>query len=221
MKIDLPLSQLAPLRDLLSQQPLLAFAIGAIAMATLGSAVGRRAPRLGGLFRLGGNLGLAAVLILTVLQVSRISPGFDLAMPRIGLRAQSVVGEETRVRLSRDGHFWIAAEINGSPHRFLVDTGATLTAISPEAARDGAVEPARMRVPVSIRTANGSAPGQLATIGELRAGNIVARDLDAIVAPSLGGMNVLGMNFLTRLKSWRVEDGTLIMVPHHPQEPTG
>jgi aspartyl protease family protein len=28
------------------------------------------------------------------------------------------------------------------------------------------------------------------------------------------------MNFLSRLKSWRVEDGDLILVPHHPQEQT-
>lgn len=218
MEIEALVSELARLRDLLAQQPLLALAIGAIAVATLGTMLGRSAPRLGGLFRLGGNLGLAAVLIMTVLQVSRISPGFDLAMPHMGLPAQSVAGGETRVPLSRDGHFWIAAEINGSTHRFLIDTGATVTAISPEVARAGLVEPRRMRMPVSVRTANGSAPGQLATIGELRAGNIVARDLDAIIAPSMGGMNVLGMNFLTRLESWRVEDGTLILVPHHPQD---
>jgi aspartyl protease family protein len=30
-------------------------------------------------------------------------------------------------------------------------------------------------------------------------------------------MEVLGMNFLSKLKSWRVEGRTLVMVPHHPQ----
>jgi aspartyl protease family protein len=25
------------------------------------------------------------------------------------------------------------------------------------------------------------------------------------------------MNFLSKLQSWRVENGTLILVPHHPQ----
>jgi len=32
-----------------------------------------------------------------------------------------------------------------------------------------------------------------------------------------GGLDVLGMNFLSRLESWRVEGQTLILVPHHPQ----
>ena len=57
----------------------------------------------------------------------------------------------------------------------------------------------------------------VAQVGELRFGNIVARDLDAVVAPGLGEANVLGMNLLSRLASWRVEGRTLILVPNHPQ----
>ena len=45
-----------------------------------------------------------------------------------------------------------------------------------------------------------------------------SRGIDAIIAPNLGPTNVIGMNLLTRLASWRVEDGTLILVPHHPQD---
>jgi aspartyl protease family protein len=40
---------------------------------------------------------------------------------------------------------------------------------------------------------------RLATIETLAFGNVVARDLDAVIAPGIGGMNVLGMNFLSRL----------------------
>jgi len=31
------------------------------------------------------------------------------------------------------------------------------------------------------------------------------------VSPAFGTVNVLGMNFLGKLKSWRVEDGTMIL----------
>ena len=71
-----------------------------------------------------------------------------------------------------------------------------------------------------MRTANGAIRAELATIGELRLGNIVARDLDAVVAPGLGETNVIGMNLLSRLKSWRVEDKILILVPNNPQQAT-
>ena len=57
-------------------------------------------------------------------------------------------------------------------------------------------------------------PNTRATMQELRAGNILARDLDVVIAPGLNGINVLGMNFLSRLQGWRVEDGTLIC-PYH------
>lgn len=202
----------------LAQSPLLAAALIAMVVAALGSLLGRALPRTGRVLRLGGNLSLFAVMILAVVQVTRFAhPSFDLALPQLGLPEQRVEGAETRVRMSSDGHFWIAAEVNGMPQRFLVDTGATLTAVSEEFAARTGIEPNRSRMPVQLRTASGSIPARLATIDELAFGNIVARDLDAVIAPGLGAMNVLGMNFLSRLKGWRVEDGVLILVPHHPQ----
>ena len=96
---------------------------------------------------------------------------------------------------------------------FLIDTGATLTALSTAAAAAGRVEPIPYRQPVIMRTANGNAPAQLATIDILEAGSVTARDLDVVVSPAIGNVNVLGMNFLSRLDSWRVEDDVLILVP--------
>jgi aspartyl protease family protein len=68
-----------------------------------------------------------------------------------------------------------------------------------------------------MQTANGSVTAQLTTIDEFRFGNVAARGIDAIIAPGLGPTNVIGMNVLSRLASWRVEGQTLILVPHHPQ----
>ena len=70
-----------------------------------------------------------------------------------------------------------------------------------------------------MQTANGAVAAELTTIDELRFGNVAARGLDAVIAPGLGPTNVLGMNLLTRLASWRVEGDTMILVPHHPQAP--
>ena len=47
------------------------------------------------------------------------------------------------------------------------------------------------------------------------AGNVLARDTSAVIAPDLGGTNVLGMNFLSRLASWRVEGRILVLTPKH------
>ena len=212
-RLDVP-----PLLEGIAQSPLLAAALLAMLVVLVGSLLGRALPGLGRFLRFAGNLGLAAVLALTTLQIVRFAnPAFELALPQLGLPEQRVEGAETHVPMSADGHFWVKASVNGEPRRFLVDTGATLTAVSEELAGTSGVDPQPSRMPVQMRTANGVMPGRLATIDELAFGNIVARDLDAVVAPGMGGMNVLGMNFLSRLKGWRVEDGVLILLPHNPQ----
>jgi aspartyl protease family protein len=206
--------------DFLVQQPLLALAIVSIFVATLGGMLRRVSPLFGGLVRGVGNLGLVGALLLTIAQVTRFTTGSDFALPQIGMPDQSVEGGETRVAMERDGHFWLKATVNGAERRFLVDTGATLTAISPETAAVAQLKEKPFSQAVMMRTANGTVQAQLTTIDELRFGNVVARDLDAVVAPGLGNANVIGMNLLSRLASWRVEGRTLILVPHHPQEVT-
>ena len=202
----------------LSQSPLLAVAVVAIVLAMTGSLIGGASPRTGRFMRAGANLALFAVVGMTVLQVARLSnPGLDLALPQIGLPAQRIAGGETRVPLARDGHYWIKAMVNGKPRRFLVDTGATLTAVSQDFAQASGIRPSPERMPVQLRTANGAISAQLATIDSFAFGNIVARDMDAVIVPGMDGMNVLGMNFLSRLKGWRVEEGELVLEPHHPQ----
>jgi aspartyl protease family protein len=150
--------------------------------------------------------------------VARFTSGNDLALPQLGMPEQRVEGRETRIAMSDDGHFWLQARINGQPRRFLVDTGATLTALSENTAIETGVPQSPMHRSLLMRTANGTVEAELATIAELRFGNIVARDLDAVVAPGLGDTNVIGMNLLSRLASWRVEGRTLILVPNHPQD---
>lgn len=203
--------------DLLAGQPLLALAVLALVVSILGGIIRPGLPMLGGFLRGIGNLGLLAALLLTVAQVTRLTTGADFGIPQLGLSSQRVEGSETHVPMGPDGHFWITATINGVEKRFLVDTGATLTAISPDTANAAGVEPLAIRRTVAMRTANGTVAAELASIGELRFGNVVARELDAVVAPGLGDQNVIGMNLLSRLASWRVEGRTLILVPNHPQ----
>src|SRR5690606_2070516 len=201
----------------LPKSGLLMAAVAAVLAGAAGSLIIRRSPALGRLLRVGSTLALSAILVLVVLQLSRMDPRFEMAVPELGLPEQVVEGGETRVPLAPDGHYWLRATVNGVPARFLVDTGATLTAVSTETAAAAGLNPRSGAIPIRMQTANGTVTADLATIEELRFGNLAARGLDVVIAPNIGPNNVLGMNLLSRLSSWRVEEGTLILVPNHPQ----
>lgn len=197
---------------------LLMAAMGAMLLGLIGTMVSARVPLLGRAMRMMSTLGLMGVFLLVVLQLSRLDPRFAMAVPEIGLPEQVVEGVETRVPLAADGHYWIRAKVNGQDANFLVDTGATLTAISSDTAERIGLEPRAGALPVRMQTANGAVSAQMTSIGELRFGNVAAHGLDAIIAPGLGNTNVIGMNLLSRLATVRIESGVLVLVPNHPQQ---
>lgn len=196
---------------------LLMLALVALVLGWVGALMVRRRLALGRVLRGGSTLVLAGILVTVILQLSRFDPRLDVAVPQLGLPQQVVEGGETRIPLASDGHFWLRAELNGVPANFLVDTGATLTAVSSGLAAEAGLQPRRGGLPVSIGTANGPVAAQLATAQEIRFGNVAARGLDVVIAPTLGETNVVGMNLLSRLASWRVEGQTMILVPGEPQ----
>jgi aspartyl protease family protein len=163
------------------------------------------------------SFGLLAFFIFVLLAQAPYQPELSRLTDKLGLDDQKVSGKELRVSMAQDGHFWVVASINGVKRRMLIDSGATVTALSPSTAREARIETGTGFAPVVLRTANGSAAAQIGRVDEIRVGNIVARNLRIVSSPGLGDLDVLGMNFLSKLQSWRVEGRTLILVPHHPQ----
>ena len=192
------------------------FALYALGAAVIIMAL-QRIPVIGRLIRVVFSLGLLAFLIFVVLQQAPYQPELARLTQSLGLDDQQVAGKELRVRMSPDGHFWALASVNGIQRRMLIDSGATVTAVSSQTAREAKIDAGTGIAPVVLRTANGAARAETGSIDELRVGNIVARNLKVVTSPGLGNLDVLGMNFLSKLESWRVEGRTLILVPHHPQ----
>jgi len=180
----------------------------------------QRIPVIGRLVRFAISLGLLAFLIFVVLQQAPYQPELSRLTSSLGLDDQQVSGKELHVKMAPDGHFWVLASINGVKRRMLIDSGATVTALSEQTADAARVKTGTNIAPVMLRTANGIAAARTGSIDELKVGNIVARNLKIVTAPGLGELDVLGMNFLTRLQSWRVESNTLVLVPHHAQGST-
>lgn len=126
---------------------------------------------------------------------------------------QRVSGSAVRLRMGSDGHFWANVMVNNVPVHMLVDSGATETSLSLDTAKAAGLDLDQTPIPVQVMTANGQVLARSSSIHRLTVGPIVATDLRVYVAEEFGTTDVLGMNFLSRLKSWRVENGWLILEP--------
>ena len=119
-------------------------------------------------------------------------------------------GSEVRIPLADDGHFWAEAMVNGHMSRFLIDSGASVTTLSHETARNAGVSdngPHNF-----VDTANGATTMIEATADKLELGPITRTDFPVDINDR-DQTNVLGMNFLSSLSSWRVEGNYLILHP--------
>ena len=131
------------------------------------------------------------------------------------LRAEALgtpiqAGDELRIPMAEGGHFWVSARINEQEARFLVDSGATVTTLSGDTAEQAGVE-ADMRI-ATVKTANGEVRMRVGTADRFAVGSIVRTDFTVHINDR-DHENVLGMNFLSKLDSWRVEGNYLVLKP--------
>lgn len=158
---------------------------------------------------------IVAILYVAFSNRERITELAGTMGEQLGVAEQSVEGDTVRIRQSVDGHFWAVAQLNGVERRMLIDSGATSTAISEATARAIGVTPRRVP-PVMLSTANGTIQAARGRIETVRIGSLETRDLSVVISPTFGELDVVGMNFLSRLGSWRVVRGTLVLEAEKP-----
>jgi aspartyl protease family protein len=109
------------------------------------------------------------------------------------------------------GHFEVDVRVDGRRIAFMVDTGASQIALrESDAARLG-FHPTPRDYSLKIGTANGVTNAALVQLRMVEVGDIIVRDLPAIVIPDGSlGVNLLGMSFLSRVR-WSHERGKLII----------
>ena len=118
----------------------------------------------------------------------------------------------TELKANGGGHFVTKASINGSDIVVLVDTGATAVALSYEDAKDAGLRPGSLDFNIPIATANGVTQAARVNIDRIDVGGVKVDDVEGLVLPegALRG-TLLGMTFLSRLRSFKVEDGVLYL----------
>ncbi len=119
-------------------------------------------------------------------------------------------GATVRVPVGDDGHFYVTAKVNGHDVRFMVDSGASVTTISRSEAVAAGMEVGSRRA--IVNTANGPTSVSQSYAERLEVGSIERSDFPVDVSEQ-EDLNLLGMNFLRSLQSWRVEGNYLVLQP--------
>jgi aspartyl protease family protein len=110
------------------------------------------------------------------------------------------------------GHFRADAEINGRDIDVMVDTGASLVALTYEDAERVGFFVRPSDFTRSARTANGIARVAPVTIPRISIGDITVRDVQAVVSErGASERTLLGMSFLGRLSRVEMRGGTLVL----------
>jgi len=110
------------------------------------------------------------------------------------------------------GQFHANASIDGQEVDVLVDTGATMVALTAETATRLGVFADPAAAKLRTHTANGDALVTPVILREVSLGSIDMSDVEAVVmAPGAGAANLLGASFLKRLASVEQRDGVLVL----------
>jgi aspartyl protease family protein len=121
-------------------------------------------------------------------------------------------GEEVILHKLMNGHFEADVQINGQTISMLVDTGASMVALSRYDAERVGIIPENLTYSMSVMTANGRARAAPVTLSEVAIGPIVRNNVNASVAED-GKLDqsLLGMSFLSTLGSLQMQTDELRM----------
>jgi aspartyl protease family protein len=124
------------------------------------------------------------------------------------LKASRVV----ELRAGSLGHYHAEAEINGRRVNVLVDTGATMVALTYDDARTLGLSVRDSDFTHRVSTANGFGRVAPVTIDRISIGDITVRNVQgAVMEQGKLGMTLLGMSFLGRLQRVDMRAGTLVL----------
>jgi aspartyl protease family protein len=113
---------------------------------------------------------------------------------------------------SGNGHFQVDGRVDGRRLSFMVDTGASLIALTERDAAMLGIHPAANEFTAMVKTANGTVRAAPVELNMVEIDNLVVRNVAAMVLPD-GALsdNLLGLSFLSRLRRFEYAEGKLVL----------
>ena len=149
----------------------------------------------------------------TALTIRHLDGGEAAMAASSEIAASPATGTTTQVVKGPDGHYWAQAKIDGRAVQVLVDTGASLVALTRADARRLGVDPAPEAFTGKVQTASGvvrAAPVRLKTIS---VAGVRVDDVEALVVEEGLAYSLLGMSYLGRLSAFEATPTGLTLRP--------
>lgn len=108
--------------------------------------------------------------------------------------------EDTLIEKRANGHFYVDAQVNGQLVSFVVDTGATLVALTVEDARRIGIPFSQSEFTVVAQGASGPVRGQVFELGSVSVDGKSVTNVGGAVLEGLP-VSLLGQSYLSRISS--------------------
>ena len=112
---------------------------------------------------------------------------------------------------ARDGHYYLTVQINDTPVRFVVDTGATDMVLTQADASRAGIDLQTLSYLGRANTANGQVRTALVRLDDVRLGAVTDHAVSAVVNEGQMQQSLLGMGYLQRWGRIEISQGELIL----------
>jgi aspartyl protease family protein len=136
-----------------------------------------------------------------------------LDAPGFGFASTATTAPSAAVLKGADGHFWAEGQVNGEPVRFLVDTGATAVALTPQDAERLGFRPQDLDYSYRVTTAGGRSRAAAVTLSSVSVDGARLDDVRALVIEKGLDTSLLGMSYLGRLARFEATREALFLQP--------
>ena len=121
-------------------------------------------------------------------------------------------GGEVALRRQRDGHFYANITVDSNDMRVLVDTGASIIALTGDDARRLGLDWHSGDVRTIGRGASGDVYGVPVTLDQVSLEGIEARRVQAVIVPEGLDVTLLGQSFLSQIDKVEISGNTMTLI---------
>ena len=159
----------------------------------------------------GLTIGAIAALFPSADGGTRVPPAESQVAPASQAPAVATAGAATELRRAADGHFYAGVTVGARPVTMLIDTGASVVALTGADARAAGLHWDPAKLEVVAQGAGGDVRGVVVTLDRVALGGHEARGVRAVIIPDGLPVSLLGQSFLKDVEPVRIEKDRMVL----------